>query len=298
MTKELAKLFASRFIQRKDVKAVQFATDAGQFKAGDWFPDNKVNAAKRPNSPHLPHGFNMDHLLAHLAGERTYGHYLLDDDSMCKVFAFDIDLKKKTDNWSGNYVDMPTDWRGDETDIEVDNLLDLAIVKDVSPLDLWHTRTKSALPARNWYKYQMRHCAHILASKITEIGIDCAVAYSGNKGVHVYGMTGSMPAEEVREAALLVLEIVDEFQPVRGKNFWEHKNDDPVHGFKNFTIETFPKQVSLEGKNLGNLLRLPLGKNFKNPQDPTFFMDMTGPMSEFKPHPDPVKLLKEGNPFI
>ena len=115
----------------------------------------------------------------------------------------------------------------------------------------------------------------------------------------MYGFTGTLPAEEVREAAMLVLDMLDEFEPVRGKNFYEHKNDDPIHGFKtNFSIEVFPKQTSIDGGGYGNLMRLPLGKNWKNPKDPTFFLDMTGPLAEFKPHSDPVKLLEEGNPYV
>src|SRR5687767_4638892 len=110
MSKELAKAFARRFIQRPDVKAVQLDRDAGHLSQGDWFPDTKIDPAKRPNSPHLPHGFNMDHLLAHLAGERTYGHYLLNSADECKMFAFDIDLIDKTDESGvglGNYVWYP-----------------------------------------------------------------------------------------------------------------------------------------------------------------------------------------------
>jgi hypothetical protein len=295
VSKELAKLFAKRFIQRPDTKAVQFEKDAGSFHAGDWFPDSKVDAARRPNSPHLPHGFNMDHLLAHLAGERTYGHYLLDDKDQAKVFCFDIDIEKQ-----GTYVTIP-DFSEVENDEQADRIMRDSIVHvdgvDLTMRDLWMDRRRQAAPARTWLKYQLKTVAHMFASKIVELEIDCAVAYSGSKGVHVYGMTGTMPAKEVREAALLVLDMVDEFEPVRGKNFYRHKNDDPIHGFQNLSVEVFPKQDSLEGKNLGNLLRLPLGTNFKNPKDPTFFLDMTTPLGSFTPHADPVKLLTHGNPF-
>lgn len=285
MSKELAKLFASRFIQRADVKAVQLEKDAGALHQGDWFPDNRVDPAKRPNSPHLPHGFQMPHLLAHLAGERTYGHYLLDDSDHCKVFVFDIDLidgLNKDDPEGkklGTWVSMDAD----------------TVHEDVNPRELWQDRR--AVEARTWYKYQMKRIGHMLATKVRELGIDCGVAYSGSKGIHVYGMTGSLPAKEVREAAMLVLDMTDEFEELRGKNFFKHKNDDPVHGFQNFSIEVFPKQDTLDGKNLGNLVRLPLGRNFKNPKDPTFFLDMTAPIGEFKPHSDPIKLLTEGECF-
>lgn len=301
MSKELAKLLARRFIQRADTKAIQFDKAAGQFKPGDWFPDSKIDPAKRPNSPHLPHGFNMAHLLAHLSGERTYGHYLLDDASQAKVFCFDIDLEKK-----GSWVSQP-DWskadpfaspEEEEAWYMANSVTHVVDGGAVTLRDLWVDRRRSAAPARNWFKYQMKTVAHILASKIVELEIPCAVAYSGSKGVHVYGMTGTLPAKEVREAAMLVLDMVDEFEPVRGKHFFHHKNDDPIHGFQNLSIEVFPKQDTLDGKSLGNLLRLPLGVNHKNPKDPTFFLDMTTPLAAFKPHKDPVKLLEKGDPFV
>lgn len=274
MSKELAKLFASRFIQRPDVKAVQLERDAGTLHQGDWFPDNRIDPAKRPNSPHLPRGFKMEHLVAHIAGQRTYGHYLLSPENLCKVFVFDIDLDK-----TGTWVSMDAE----------------QVHENVNPRELWADRR--AGEARNWYKYQMKVLGHKLAKQIRELGIDCAVAYSGSKGIHVYGMTGSLPAQEVREAAMLVLDLIDEFDPERGKNFFRHRNDDPVHGFQNFSIEVFPKQDTLDGKSLGNLVRLPLGTNFKNPKDPTFFLDMTAPIAQFKPHPDPVALLTSGECF-
>jgi hypothetical protein len=279
LSRALAKLFASRFIARPDVKAIQLDRAGGGLGTGDWFPDTRVNAERRPNSPHLPAGFSMDHLLAHIEGRRTYGHYLLGSDNTCKVFAFDIDLKAKS---VGTWVDFESGEVHDEA----------------NPLELW--RSKSNIAARNWYKYQMKMLAHRLAVEIGNIGgVDCAVAYSGHKGVHVYGFTGPMPAVEVREAAILVLDEIDEFEAVKGQAFWEHKNDDPVHGFKNFSIEVFPKQVDLKnGKQLGNLMRLPLGVNHKAPKDPTFFLDMTAPLGQFTPVKDPIELLTKGNPFV
>jgi hypothetical protein len=289
MSKDLAKLLASRFIQRPDIKAVQMDRDTKILKQGDWFPDSKIDAEKRPNSPHLPHGFNMQHLLAHIAGERTYGHYLLNEEDNCKLFAFDIDLIDKPE---GNYIVQPND-----AEDEVDFIDKLEVIENVNPRELWHDRR--SIEARNWYKYQLKHTAHILAAKVRELDIDCAVAYSGSKGVHVYGFTGSLPAKEVREAALLVLDMVDEFEPSKGQHFWKHKNMDPFMGFgSNIEIEVFPKQDTLKNKSLGNLMRLPLGKNWKNPKDPTFFIDMTAPLGTFTPHHDPIKLLQGGDCFV
>lgn len=280
MTKELAGLIAKRFIQRRDIKAVQF-------KNGSWSPDARLEHPE----PYNPVGFKMPHLLDHLSGKRTYGHYLLDTDDKCRVFAFDIDLEK-----DGYFIDLPPyNTLSDEiTEAEFDKL-----IKPIqcNPRELWMGRHNRA--ARAWFKYQMHMLAHKLCATILdELDIGCAAAYSGSKGIHVYGFTGEMPAKEVREAALLVLDVLDEFEPSRGTNFFRHKNSDPYHGFPNFSLEVYPKQVSLEGKDLGNLLRLPLGKNQKNSKDPTFFLDLTAPLSELAPHRDPVQLLERGNPFL
>lgn len=303
MSKELAKLFAKMFIQRPDTKAVQLMANAGGLSQGDWFPDSRIKPERLSSSPHAPLGFNMDHLLAHLQGERTYGHYLLDDNDQCKLFAFDIDLEK-----SGSYVNLP-----DLKDLPFSEMhppekedawfIENTVVtvvdgkSDYNLRDIWMDRRRQAAPARKWLKYQMRHLSHIIAAKVVELDIPCAVAYSGSKGVHVYGFTGTMDADEVRAGAELVLDKLDEFVPLKGQHFFRHKNDDPVHGFANFSVEVFPKQTSLDGKSLGNLMRLPMGKNWKNPKDPTFFLDMTTGFADFRPVADPVKLLKSGNPF-
>lgn len=297
--RDLAKLFARRFIQRPGVKAIQFTKRAGAFSAGDYFPDTRIDSKKHPNNPNLPVGFNMDHLLAHLAGERTYGHYLLDDSNQCKFFLFDIDLEK-----SGTYVVTPdwSEYKGSLTDPNQQELWfkENSVIEAGDLRKLWTDRTRAAAPARSWLKWQMKVLAHRLAGPIREMGIDCAVTYSGSKGVHVYGLLGTSPASEAREAAMLALDMASSFgafKPARGNNFFKHENDDPVSGFQNFSIEVFPKQESLEGKSLGNLVRLPMGTNWKNPKDPTFFLDMTTPLAEFKPVKDPVKLLEEGDPF-
>jgi hypothetical protein len=283
LSKELAALFAKRFIARPDVKAVQFDADAGTFHRGDWFPDIKIDPARRPNSPHLPHGFKMSHLLAHIGGQATYGHYMLNSDDMCKMFAFDIDLAEKGSYPNGVFAEMD----GPNAIIEVEDLR-----------AGWQSRHKDYAELRTHLKWQMKLLSHVLAKKVVELDIDCAVAYSGSKGVHVYGfMPEPMPAAEVRAAAHLVMEMADEFELLKGKHFFRHKNQDPQNGFPNFSIEVFPKQDSLADKDLGNLMRLPLGTNQKNPQDPTFFLDMTSPIGQFKPVSDPVSLLTNGNPF-
>lgn len=248
LSDEIATLLAQKFIARRDAKAIQMAN--GEYHLHTV--DGKRDSARLP--------WKMGDLRAHLAGEHTYGHYLLSEDNQCKLFAFDIDLEKQ--GW------LPTgaDW----TDFEPDADLRAR----------WLDR-KAGLQ-RSWMKYQFKRMAHMLAKAVVEeLGIPTAVAYSGGKGVHVYGLTGLMPAAEVREAAEIVLDTLGCFKLIKGEHFFKHENEDPEEGFPNLSIEVFPKQKSLEGKagGLGNLMRLPLGRNKKS-KDPTFFIDMRSPLAD------------------
>src|SRR5689334_23485670 len=256
----LANLFAKRFIARPDVKAVQVLTRDGHMI---YMPDG-VRDSEGNYTSYRP--WTRPDLLAHLSGERSFGHYLLNTDDTCKLFAFDVDLEKTgflptvpeityEDEWSKSFV-------------------------EANPREAWRDRSH---PGRNWMKMQFRMIAHVLAKAITlELNIPCAAAYSGNKGIHVYGFTGTVSADEAREGAMIVLDSIGKFEPLRGQNFFRHKNADPIDGFPNLSIEVFPKQDSLDGKDLGNLMRLPLGKNLKT-ADPTFFIDLTSAMAEMKP---------------
>lgn len=270
MSNDLAVLYAKRFIQRRDVKAVQFAS-------GAWSPDRELKNL----GGFAPLGFKMEHLEQHLAGTHTYGHYLLDDDSNCRMFAFDLDLEKE-----GWYIDLVDPWQS------VD---EQGHAFPCNPRETWLDR---ASPARPWIKTQMGVLGRKLCSQImSELDIPCAAAYSGSKGIHVYGFTGEMPASDVRKAANYVLSSTDDWELYRGQNFFRHKLRDPEMGYPNFSLEVFPKQDSLDGKDLGNLMRLPMGRNLKSP-DPCFFLDFTGPIGSLQPHKDPVSLLNSGNPYI
>lgn len=272
MSDELVNLIATRFIARPDVKAVQFAS-------GAYVPDREL---KNPGQ-FGPLGFQRQHIEQHLTGRATYGHYLLGANDMCKLFSFDIDLRK-----TGFYTPMTPEG----TPIALGNPEDK---DDESLRKAWLDR---AHPARPFIKTQMGMLARKFVTAIQKElpGTLCAVAYSGNKGIHVYGFTGPMPAGDVRIAANYVMESTGEWELERGQHQWKHKLEDPDLGYGNFSVEVFPKQDSLQDKDLGNLMRLPLGRNLKSP-DPTFFMDLTGPVGELKPHPDPVALLTHGDPY-
>lgn len=260
VSNDVANLIASKFIARPDVKAVQYGD-------GSWSPH--TDTGKRDGN-RLP--WKRQDLLAHLDGQRTYGHYLLSPDSDCKLFAFDVDLEK-----SGT---LPLD--RDEATGDWKNFMEFEDLRGA-----WATRSH---PARPYMKAQFKEIAHKLLRGIYEnLGIPCAAAYSGGKGIHVYGFTGKMPARDVRDGAIIVLEALGGFTPTKGENFYAHEK------WPNLSIEVFPKQSNLDGKDLGNLMRLPLGRNLKS-TDPTFFIDMTTEMAAMKPV-DPVWALTAPSPW-
>lgn len=267
MANELVDLIAKRFIQRKDVKAVQFHSR----DSDGWTPERTK--------------FTRADLEGHVAGERSLGHYLLDQDSVCKLFAFDIDLEKK--GW------LPTA----APELALVDGTHAEWVKsfvECNPREIWQDR---AHPSRSFIKSQMRVLANKLAAVTHQtLGIPVAITYSGHKGMHVYGFTGPVAAAEAREGAQIVLETVGEFQLTRGKAFYMHSNRDPVEGYPNFSIEVFPKQDSLDGKDLGNLMALPLGKHLRT-KFPRFFVNAKAPYSVIEPT-DPVAALASGNPWI
>jgi len=257
---EIANGLAKLFIQRKDVRAIQRFDQHGEPM---YMPE-----LERKDGPRLP--WTRAALEEHIAGTKTYGHYLLDLDDNCKLFAFDVDLEK-----AGPFPMVAEPTTADDF-----------VVADLRAG--WRDRSQ---PGRRILKLKMNLIAQALEEQIEKLGIPSAVAYSGNKGFHVYGFTGVMNAADVREAAKLVLDALPEWQPSKGDNFYLCENKSPASGFPEFSIEIFPKQDSLEGKDLGNLMRLPLGRNIKS-KDPSFFMDTSGDPYELKPT-DAATLLGE-----
>jgi hypothetical protein len=245
----LSNLLASKFIARPGIRARQLAN-------GEWRPerDNKFDRAS---------------LAAHLTKQVTYGHYMMNTDDKVKLFALDLDLK------TTGRLPARTGITGQWSNYQAEN-----------PREHWMSRAKG--PARDMLKYQMKLLAHELARVVQkELDIPVAVAYSGSKGLHVYGFTGLISGQLAREGALAVLDATDRWEIVRGKNFFgtKERNADlsPDQTFEQFEVEVYPKQETLADKDLGNLMRLPLGVNLKSPKDPTFFVDMRTPMTDLSP---------------
>lgn len=234
LSDQLANLLAQRFISRSDVKA-------WQEPSGIYRPDRtKITRAD---------------LNAHIARERTMGHYLLGTDDRCKFFCFDIDLAKQG-VWDGQPIEPRKEFLDD------------------------------ASPYREGLTGQLVIAAESLAREANRaVDVPVAIAFSGSKGVHVYGFTGPEPAADQRTAALSILESIGSFKPLRGANFFAHENPE-----MSVEIEVFPKQGSLDGKDLGNLLRLPLGRNLKSGREGCFLRCGGGKRAKFA-RMDPIAAL-------
>jgi hypothetical protein len=272
VSSDLVRLFASKLIARPDVKAIQNAD-------GSYMPTRGRDGANI--------GFKAADIAAHLAGTQTYGHYLLNTDDTTKLFCFDLDLRgtKLIDGVETLDGCLPT------LGLEPGGVA--SAFQPGNPRVVWANRKD---PRRNYLKYCMRVCGHMLAERIfSELDIPVAVAYSGSKGIHVYGLTGRIPAADAREGAQIVLDSMGIFELERGDSLYRVAGGENDNPFRNFTVEVYPKQSSLKDKDLGNLLRLPLGRNTKS-KDPTFFVDMTSALVDLKPV-DPVWALTTTNPW-
>lgn len=265
-----------RFIARPDCYAIQGAD-------GKWFTARESGTVPYAERPLIPWG--RDVLEAHLDGHLTTGHYMLSTTSTAKLMAFDIDFS------ASGFCPANYDNKGGVTAYE---MLDLR--------EEWRNRGSFHRP---WLKHHLRKIAHIIASCIHyELEIPVAVAYSGNKGIHVYGFTGEMAASEIRLAAEMVMKAINVEYGDRGTNFelsrgsfeWTDTNNQLDHSFANLTIEVFPKQDEVGTDSFGNLMAMPLGVNRKSPEDPKFFIDLRAPLTELVPV-DPIWALSTTNPW-
>lgn len=267
---ELAKLLASKFIARPDVKAFQS-------RFGTYSPDRSL--------------ITMANLKAHIESKRPMGHYMVNTDDTVKLFAFDVDLEKLYPAEHPAHKKMLLPNVRDEVGVYSDWQFGC-------PRSTWMSRKPG--PAREMMRAQMMHIAHDLVRNIESIlGIKALASYSGSKGIHVYGFCGKgTPAKLAREGAQLVLNAVG-WKLSRGQNLYTFDSgdvhfDDAMMDFHQYSLEVYPKQDTLDGKDLGNLMRLPLGINYKSPKDGAFFIDMRTPLNDMAPM-NPIEALTTNN---
>lgn len=272
--KELAKFFARRLISRTDVFAVQ----------------NSSGGTYRP----VRRAISLKDILAHLRGENTFGHYILDADGNTKIFCIDIDFKNE--GFIPSTV-MPREndpleaWQAWDQSFSVRPIRVEGKNSGTGPdSGAWFNRSD---PARSYLKYCLRNIVDSFLKISREtLRITSVAAFSGHKGAHVYGLLAyprpdvqemvRVTAEHARTSAEIVLTESKLFEK-RNKNsvFWDGKKDYP--NSSPFTCEVFPKQSDNSNIELGNLIRLPLGKNLKRPIDPTFWIDDAAPEGELVP---------------
>jgi hypothetical protein len=244
---DLPRLLGRTFIVRKDVRAIQGAD-------GAYRPDT---LGKTPNLTYLP--WSMKALRAHVAGEATYGHYVVSKEGTVKFFCFDIDLRGKALDEDGVEYNPREVWSGPDCD------------------------TKDLL------RINMRMTAQGLALRThAQLGVKTIASYSGSKGVHVYGVFNEeVTAEAAREAAAAILETDGHYARSKGKNFWLSTYESP------FELEVYPKQDNVGDNGFGNLLRLPLGIHRKT-NAPGFFLNLLG-RGDVMESDDPITALTEGS---
>lgn len=273
--RELVKLLAKKFIARPDLRAMQF--EDGHYEPMRPSPNGHSKFSEQ-------HSFDMSSLLDHVRGVASYGHYMVNQQDLVKLFVLDIDIEKT------GRLPFAVDEHGVLSDFRLAN-----------PREFWTTRQPG--PARTMMKFQLRSLANEAARIIRqELDIQVAVAYSGHKGVHVYGfMPKPMKAADAREGARIAIEAIGRWKPHRGEHIFKYTpdprhNDDPEYTYEQYTMEVYPKQDSLANKDLGNLVRLPTGKNLKSPRDGAFFLDLRQALTEFVPR-DPVEALTTSDPW-
>lgn len=247
MADELETALGKRFIQRRDAKAIQGNNGAYYVHTQDM---------KDPKAPRI--GWRMQDLRDHTRGVQSYGHYLVGQDGLTKLFAFDLDLTKE-----GYWIDL----QSGEGFVEG--------AQPCNPREVWLQKDH---PGRQFLTIALRTMAESIAMKaktMYEDDIHVALAYSGSKGLHVYGfLPEAIPAADARAAAHDVLKNMNEpdgtrsWALIKGENFYGATRGEK----KNVEIEVFPKQDNLDGKDLGNLMRLPLGVNRKSGHR-SFFLD-------------------------
>lgn len=234
----LVGLLASRYIQRRDVKAKQF-------------PSGAYNPIKSR--------FTKRDLRLHLEHRVTFGHYLIDQDGLCRTLCFDIDF------------DDEFIWGS----------------KSLNPREIFGTDH----PARGALVMRIRSMADGLAFALKrrhpELHVVCS--YSGSKGIHVLGSFGEgVPAASVREIGHDLLDWFGCFQLHLGKNFYKHS----MGAGEGLTLEVYPKQDTVGQDGYGNLLRLPLGIHQKSGRK-SFFYDPRSDNSLLR-EIDPVMALTFG----
>jgi hypothetical protein len=184
----------------------------------------------------------MGDFVQHLTGEHCLGTYLLNTDNKVKFMAFDLDLAKQ-----GKY------WRV----YDIDQILDLEQAGYGFDMDLQQGLLEDAfhIPADDayrWTRIVVLEAVRFICKAVRQLHLTPLTVITGG-GSHV--LVPFPDPVAARDARLVGQDIVSRLPTVTqlNKMFWAYG---PLG---ELTIEVFPKQDTLVGKDYGNLIRLPYG---------------------------------------
>ena len=137
----------------------------------------------------------------------------------------------------------------------------------------------------------------IVAAVKQKIKVTPAMAFSGSKGIHVYGWfdRGRTKADIAIELGGLTLDTFQnlgiKFEAVGRSATFRNECTFPA-----IDVEIYPKQRTVQDKQYGNLMRLPLGRNLKTNGQSIFLENLKfdGDEYRFLPMMDPLQALERG----
>jgi len=226
MVREAASLMGKLFVNRRDVKAVYRPDHSGKWH---W-------------TAH-PFPYTMPDFSEHLLGKHCLGTYLLNPDNTVKFMVFDIDIAK-----TGKY------WRC----YDIDQIVDLEDRGYGFDMDLREGPLEAALhdptaDAHRWVRIILLDCIRRLCQLVrTEIDQIPVTVITGGGAHVIVPLPAPIAAEMTRAVGQEIVRRLPTATRIN-KMFWSYG------GLGELTIEVFPKQDTLEGKDYGNLIRLPYG---------------------------------------
>jgi hypothetical protein len=276
--KRIVAQMGSLLVARKDVKAVEVRM--GQ--STGWIPDRErvprgVDASEGALLP-----MRMQDFREHIFGKRCIGTYLLNQDSMVKFIAFDIDLKSKGAQYLVvRDLDDISKLTAGKSAQEASAILDL----DLKHGNLEESLHRPDLDPHRWARIILSQTTMIVTQAVMKVlGLKTLEVVTGG-GTHVIVPFGDMiPAAEARVAAREVMDSIG-MVPTKGDNFFGAPRN-PDFGIE---VEVFPKQDTNNG--FGNLIRLPLGWHM-NTQRRTYFLDRSKMVNAWDlPKGDPEEMM-------
>ena len=232
--REAASLMGKLFIQQRARKAVFRPDHKGKWH---WTAINEK--------------YTMDDFVNHLTGTHCLGTYLCDENALVKFLAFDLDLAKESkylEVYDVPQIDALTeagaDWDGYGTSLGVGTGDLEAALHDPDSL------------AYRWARIELLTAMRAINAAVKEkLELRTLSVVTGG-GAHVLvPLPEPMAAIDVRSAGI---EIASSLYSARQRNdiFFDYGGNNEL------TIEIFPKQDSMEGKEYGNLIRLPFGWHY------------------------------------